>query len=55
MSQLTQGGPVALTPKEFHYAFANTLGREESDTQHARYGTRPSGPRAGARARQVPA
>jgi len=37
ISPFTQGGPVALTPKEFHYAFANAPGREESDTLHARY------------------
>jgi pimeloyl-ACP methyl ester carboxylesterase len=44
ISPFTQGGPVALTPKEFHYAFANTLGREESDALHARYAVpAPSG------------
>jgi pimeloyl-ACP methyl ester carboxylesterase len=32
-----KGEPIALTPKEFHYAFANTLTREESDALHARY------------------
>jgi hypothetical protein len=43
MSPFTQGGPVALTPKEFHYAFANTPGREESDTPRTLRGTRPTG------------
>jgi pimeloyl-ACP methyl ester carboxylesterase len=28
---------VGFTPEEFHYAFANTLTREESDAVHARY------------------
>ncbi len=28
---------VPFTPEEFHYAFANTLDREESDALHARY------------------
>jgi pimeloyl-ACP methyl ester carboxylesterase len=37
LSPSTQGEPLALTPKEFHYAFANTLSREESDALHARY------------------
>jgi len=37
ISPFTQGRAVPLTPKEFHYAFANTLGREESDALHARY------------------
>jgi pimeloyl-ACP methyl ester carboxylesterase len=33
----SKGETVSLTPKEFHYAFANTLSREESDVLHARY------------------
>jgi pimeloyl-ACP methyl ester carboxylesterase len=32
-----EGEPVSLTPNEFHYAFANTLGREESNALYARY------------------
>jgi pimeloyl-ACP methyl ester carboxylesterase len=28
---------VGFTPEEFHYAFANTLSREDSDTVHERY------------------
>jgi pimeloyl-ACP methyl ester carboxylesterase len=31
------GEPVSLTANEFHYAFANTSTREESDALHARY------------------
>ena len=37
------GEPVPLTAKEFHYAFANTLGREESDALHARYAVPAAG------------
>jgi pimeloyl-ACP methyl ester carboxylesterase len=37
LTPFTQGESVALTPKEFHYAFANTLSREESDALYARY------------------
>jgi pimeloyl-ACP methyl ester carboxylesterase len=37
LSPFTQGEPIALTPKEFHYAFANTLSREESAALYARY------------------
>jgi pimeloyl-ACP methyl ester carboxylesterase len=32
-----KGKAVGLTPKEFHYAFANTLSQEESDKLHERY------------------
>jgi pimeloyl-ACP methyl ester carboxylesterase len=32
-----KGKAVGLTPKEFHYAFANTLSEEESNAIHARY------------------
>src|SRR4029434_5303153 len=28
---------VGFTPEQFHYAFANTLSREESDKVHERY------------------
>ncbi|HEV2814345.1 MAG TPA: alpha/beta hydrolase [Solirubrobacteraceae bacterium] len=34
---LNRHNAVGLTQKEFHYAFANTLDREESDAIHARY------------------
>jgi pimeloyl-ACP methyl ester carboxylesterase len=37
LSPLKRGEAVPLTPKEFHYAFANTLSREESDAIYARY------------------
>lgn len=37
LNPLKRGAPVALSPEEFHYAFANTLSREESDALHARY------------------
>jgi len=33
----SKGKAVGLTPKEFHYAFANTLSEEESNAIHARY------------------
>lgn len=32
-----RGEPVPLTALEFHYAFANTMSREESNALHARY------------------
>lgn len=32
-----RGKAVPLSPKKFHYAFANTLSREESDTIYERY------------------
>jgi pimeloyl-ACP methyl ester carboxylesterase len=32
-----RGEAVPLTPQEFHYAFANTLSREEANTLYARY------------------
>jgi pimeloyl-ACP methyl ester carboxylesterase len=34
---------VGFTPEEFHYAFANTLTREESDAVHSRYHIPTSG------------
>jgi pimeloyl-ACP methyl ester carboxylesterase len=37
LSPLKRGEAVPLTAKEFHYAFANTLSREESDAIYARY------------------
>jgi pimeloyl-ACP methyl ester carboxylesterase len=33
----SKGKAVALTPKEFHYAFANTLSEEESNAIYERY------------------
>ena len=33
----SKGKAVGLTPKEFHYAFANTLSEEESNAIHERY------------------
>jgi pimeloyl-ACP methyl ester carboxylesterase len=37
LSPFKHGEAVPLGPKEFHYAFTNTLSREESDTIYARY------------------
>jgi pimeloyl-ACP methyl ester carboxylesterase len=37
LSPFREGEPVSLTRQEFHYAFANTLSRAESDALHARY------------------
>jgi pimeloyl-ACP methyl ester carboxylesterase len=37
LSQFSKGEAVHLTTQEFHYAFANTLSRKESDTLYARY------------------
>jgi pimeloyl-ACP methyl ester carboxylesterase len=37
LSPFNKGEPVMLTSEEFHYAFANTLSREESNALHARY------------------
>jgi pimeloyl-ACP methyl ester carboxylesterase len=37
LSPFKKGDAVPLTPKEFHYAFANTLSREESDALYERY------------------
>jgi pimeloyl-ACP methyl ester carboxylesterase len=37
LSPFKKGEPVPLTPREFHYAFANTLGLGESDAIYARY------------------
>ena len=34
---------MPLTPKEFHYAFANTLSEEESNALHERYAIPASG------------
>jgi pimeloyl-ACP methyl ester carboxylesterase len=34
---LNRDNAVGLDPKQFHYAFCNTLSREESDAIHARY------------------
>lgn len=36
LSPFKRGDAVALSPKEFHYAFTNTLSPEESDAIHAR-------------------
>ena len=33
----SRGKATALTPAQFHYAFANTVSREESDAIHRRY------------------
>lgn len=37
------GEPVPLTAPEFHYAFANTMSREESNALYARYAVPASG------------
>jgi pimeloyl-ACP methyl ester carboxylesterase len=37
LSPFKKGEAVPLTPEEFHYAFANTLGRAESDALYRRY------------------
>jgi pimeloyl-ACP methyl ester carboxylesterase len=37
LSPFKKGEAVPLTPKEFHYAFANTMNQEESDEIYARY------------------
>jgi pimeloyl-ACP methyl ester carboxylesterase len=37
LSPFREGEPVSLTQDEFHYAFANTLSREESNALYARY------------------
>jgi pimeloyl-ACP methyl ester carboxylesterase len=37
LSPFKKGEAVPLSPEEFHYAFANTMSREESDALHARY------------------
>jgi pimeloyl-ACP methyl ester carboxylesterase len=37
LSPFKKGKAVPLTAKEFHYAFANTLSRAESDALYARY------------------
>jgi pimeloyl-ACP methyl ester carboxylesterase len=44
LNPLKHGAPVPLTPKQFHYAFANTMRREESDALHARYAV-PAAPK----------
>jgi pimeloyl-ACP methyl ester carboxylesterase len=37
LSPFRKGEPMSLTPNEFHYAFANTLSRDESNALYARY------------------
>jgi pimeloyl-ACP methyl ester carboxylesterase len=37
LNPFKKGETVPLTPEEFHYAFANTLSREESDALYRRY------------------
>jgi pimeloyl-ACP methyl ester carboxylesterase len=37
LSPFREGEPVSLTQDEFHYAFANTLSRDESNALYARY------------------
>lgn len=37
LSPFEESEPVSLTPNEFHYAFANTLSRQESNALYARY------------------
>jgi len=37
LSPFKRGEAVPLSPKEFHYAFTNTLGEEESDEIYRRY------------------
>jgi pimeloyl-ACP methyl ester carboxylesterase len=37
LSPFREGEPVSLTRDEFHYAFANTLSREESNAHYTRY------------------
>ena len=37
LNPLKRGKPVPLTPKEFHYAFANTMSEEESNALYERY------------------
>jgi pimeloyl-ACP methyl ester carboxylesterase len=37
LSPFQKGKAVPLTSKEFHYAFANTLSQQESDSIYARY------------------
>ncbi|HEV2712180.1 MAG TPA: alpha/beta hydrolase, partial [Gaiellaceae bacterium] len=43
LSPFKRDEAVPLTAKEFHYAFANTLTREESDALHARYAVPAAG------------
>jgi pimeloyl-ACP methyl ester carboxylesterase len=43
LSPLKKGAPVPLTAEQFHFAFANTLDREESDALHARYAVPAAG------------
>jgi pimeloyl-ACP methyl ester carboxylesterase len=43
LSPFRKDEPVPLTAKEFHYAFANTMTREESDALHARYAVPAAG------------
>jgi pimeloyl-ACP methyl ester carboxylesterase len=37
LNPFKRGKPVPLTAKEFHYAFANTMGEEESEALYERY------------------
>jgi pimeloyl-ACP methyl ester carboxylesterase len=37
LGPVRKGEPVLLTAQEFHYAFANTVSREESNALYARY------------------
>jgi len=43
LSPFKKGEPVPLTAKEFHFAFANTMTREESDALYARYAVPAAG------------
>jgi pimeloyl-ACP methyl ester carboxylesterase len=43
LNPFKNGTPVPLTAKEFHYAFANTMSREDSDALYARYAVPAAG------------
>jgi pimeloyl-ACP methyl ester carboxylesterase len=43
LNPFKNGAPVPLTAKEFHYAFANTVSRVESDALYARYAVPAAG------------
>jgi pimeloyl-ACP methyl ester carboxylesterase len=43
LSPFKKGEPVPLTAEEFHYAFANTMSRDESDALYARYAVPAAG------------
>jgi pimeloyl-ACP methyl ester carboxylesterase len=43
LNPFKNGAPVPLTAKEFHYAFANTMTREESDALYVRYAVPAAG------------